>query len=184
MYGLDCHVHCGERRKKSVSTETLPQQNSGDDTEESNGFLRGGAKQKVNNAIRARSLTIRLGFCAENQNKIPPPSSSFFTQIHGVCSAARDDQQELRIQAVLAIHVVGVAVAISVHPVSDADEDPVVKRVDAEEEPLFEGTAAAPALSVRGVPNSIPPCGVTQAGLLIPVMGSAVDVEGGGVEQK
>ena len=79
MYGLDCHVHCGERRKKSVSTETLPQQNSGDDTEESNGFLRGGVKQKVNNDIRARPLTIRLGFCAENQRTKfhrPAPASS------------------------------------------------------------------------------------------------------------
>ena len=41
---------------------------------------------------------------------------------------------------------------------------------------------------MRGVdsarwPNSNPPGGAAQGGLLIPVMGSAVGVEGGGVEQ-
>ena len=43
-------------------------------------------------------------------------------------------------------------------------------------------------IHVRGVdsarwPNSNPPGGVAQGGLLIPVIGSAVDVEAGGVEQ-
>ena len=53
----------------------------------------------------------------------------------------------------------------------------------------FRSLARCPLDLVRGVdatswPNCNPPCGVAQGDLLIPFRGSAVGVDGGGVEQK